>query len=156
KIGSPLSEQERKARAAEGEVYAKSHHVIDKAESIAFLKGTHYEFNAINATVKVKRIYHESVAKIRLTLHFITSFHFDIQFFIPLLLSVPNIIAKKMSTSTMFEIMPSFSWVVQLFTWRNENYHLLTSSEVSLARMEKFSTLLNDWETQANRYVDKH
>ena len=145
-ISRPLKEQEYALKKAEADLHYKSQYVTEHGESIAFLKGSRYEYLGIKASLAAKRVIKEITNKIRLSLHFITQLHYELTYLVPVILSAPSIIAKKMKMGAVWEVAPSFAWIVSLFTWKNENFDDLTVCEVSLSHIEKFNAMLDTYE----------
>ena len=145
-LGQPLKKYEEAARNAQGILYRKSHEIITYAESIAFLRGTKFEYRSIKETLKDTEVFKSLATKIRLNLNLITNLHLEMGFFLPVILALPNLIAQKMKVAVLYEILPYFQSVVRFLTWKNENYDQIATCEVSLGRMEKFNELLGAWE----------
>lgn len=146
-LGHPLKKYEESLKNAQGILYRKSHEIMSYAESIAFLRGTKFEYNSIKDTLKKNEKLKSIATKIRLNLNLFTQFHLNMGFFIPVILGLPSLMAQKMKVAVLYEILPYFQSVVRFLTWKNENYDNVARCEVSLSRMEKFSNLLKNWET---------
>lgn len=145
-IGQSLKKHELAIKKAEGALHRKGSHIIEHAESIRFLKGIQYEYQDLKEALKKKRIVQNASEKIQLALNYINFLHFELGFLVPLILSAPNLIAQKMGIGTVFQIVPFFQTVVSLFAWKNENYESIATCDVSLTRVEKLQSLLQEYE----------
>lgn len=145
-IGKPLKEKELATRKAQGELYQKGQYIADNADAIALLKGKDYEYNSLKVTLADMGIVKAASAKIRLALQYLTNLNWEIGYYVPIVLSIPNVIAGKMKLSAVYEVIPNFLSVVDLFTFKDENYDELAKCEVSLMRIEKLNQQLTLWE----------
>lgn len=148
-VATPLKTQDLATKKAEELLYQKSQYVNDNAEAIAFLKGKKYESSKIKSALKNKRESQNITEKIRLALGYLNFMHLEFGFIVPLILSVPNIIAQKMGIGSVFQIAPFFQVIVSLFAWKIENYDRLTAGDVSLTRVQKLNALLKAWDKES-------
>lgn len=124
----------------------KLHHIHTNAEVIAFKKGTEYEHQSLWSTIKQSKLVQRSATKIRTLLTFATNLHAEFTSFFAILLCAPNIIAQKLNFSSVLEIPYHFQNVVNLFTWKSDNFERVTNCAVSLQHIEEFNATLDKWE----------
>jgi putative ATP-binding cassette transporter len=146
KMGDSLENLQTRQRKVEGKIVTKVHHIRAQAEAIAFKKGTQYEHDSLKATIKNNKIVQRSAAKIRSLLSFLTNLHAEFTSFFAILLCAPNIIAQKLSFANILEIPYHFQNVVNMFTWKSDNFDKVTECAVSLKRIEELHGSLNKWE----------
>lgn len=146
KMGDSLERLQTRQRNLEGKIVTKVHHVRTHAEAIAFKKGSDYEHDSLLASIKKNKVVQKSAATIRSLLQFLTNLHAEFTSFFAILLCAPNIIAQKLSFANILEIPYHFQNVVNMFTWKSDNFDKVTECSVTLKRIENFQGTLNKWE----------
>lgn len=146
-IGKSLEKLELKQRNTELDAQTKIHHIRSHAESIAFKKGATYEHRSLVDTLKQNKYVQSATSKIRSLLSFATNLHAEFTSFFAILLCAPNIIAKKLEFSSVLEIPYHFQNVVNMFTWKSDNFDTLAECAVTLKQVEKCNVTLTQWES---------
>lgn len=146
KMGDKLEDLQTRQRKVEGKIVTKVHHVRAHAEAIAFKKGSDYEHDSLMTSIKKNKVVQRSAAKIRSLLQFLTNLHAEFTSFFAILLCAPNIIAQKLSFANILEIPYHFQNVVNMFTWKSDNFDKVTECAVSLKRIEELQGSLRKWE----------
>lgn len=146
KMGDSLEDLQSTQRKMEGKIQTKIHHIKTNAESIAFKKGTEYEHKSLLSSLRQNKVVQTSASKVRSLLTFLTNLHGEFTSFFAILLCAPNIIAQKLSFSSILEIPYHFQNVVNFFTWKSDNFDKVTECAVTLKRIETFNATLNNWE----------
>ncbi|MFO1258087.1 MAG: ATP-binding cassette domain-containing protein [Gammaproteobacteria bacterium] len=148
-LGRQLHTHETATRELQGEVNRQLNHTAVLAEPIALRKGASFEQE------RTSKILQEQIGQYRTffiataSLGFLRTLHQRLTFAIGLMLSAPEIIAKRINTAQLFEVSEYFSFVVSLFTWRQDNFEAVTQMTVGAERLEQFETLLSGCEALA-------
>ncbi len=146
-IGKPLNKAENKIRDAECELSTLSYETMSQAEAIALNHGTKHEAASLKQSFHKLEKHTNLASAIKRKLELVTDVHYSVMsYIVPILLALPNLIAKKMNPSGLYQILQHFTSVVSMFTWKNEYLPMLTTCEVSLSRIEQFNKMLTDWE----------
>lgn len=156
-IGNSLRDAQSQEKHNEGELYHQTHHIKSHAESIAFKQGAEYEHRSFMTTLKKNIFIQAALNKMRSLLMFANVMHQQLASVFGVLISAPNLIARTMTLTDLFQVSSYFNHVVRLFTWKNENHDYITSAHVALDRLEAFDELLSEWELlQKNSQHLKH
>lgn len=145
-VGNPLTDREKKIKKVERKLFQLGHHLVEFAESIALKLGALREESFFKVLLRHKNALKELAEKVRTRLNFINGLHFELGFLIPVILSAPNIIAGRMRSSAIFEVIPFFHVIVQLFSWKSENYDDVNYTEVSLGQINELNEIFNRWQ----------
>lgn len=153
-VGRNLNKLDSDVKGVEDDLNKKARDIITYTENIALKKGEEYEYQKLKGAMKKKRALQSIVAKTRFSLEYINFMHFEVGFIVPLILSVPNLIAKKMNVDAIFNIVPYFQSIVSFFAWKNENFEEVSVSDVLLRRFKDFTQLLEAWDEEALKIED--
>jgi vitamin B12/bleomycin/antimicrobial peptide transport system ATP-binding/permease protein len=146
-IGKQLHTHEALLKASQGEANRQLHHTDVFAEPIAIRRGAHFEESRLTQLLDSQATKYQSFFLVNTALDFIRSVHQRLAFAMGLLLSAPEIIARRISTAQLFEVSEYFSFVVALFTWPQNNYEAVTQISVAAERLQKFEDLLQQCES---------
>lgn len=105
-------------------------HIYQNAEQIELLQGTKKEQRHFLKTFKGSQKFDMALIGLRAILSALNAFHMELQFFVGMMLSVPQIIAKTISPDNIFVVSSYFTQVVGFFTWRKDNNEELTLLDV--------------------------
>lgn len=149
-LGKQLHTHETAAKELQGEVNRQLNHTAVLAEPIAFRKGASFEqqrtVNILQEQIGQYRTFFVATT----SLDFLRTLHQRLAFAIGLMLSAPEIVAKRINTAQLFEVSEYFSFVVSLFTWRRDNFEAVTQMTVGAERLEQFEALLDQCEQLAD------
>lgn len=136
KVGKSLQTHLDKETEVRSELYDKINHISTRAEHIAFLNGANYERQSLLTTLINNRLTQQSIAGIRSALTFLNMFSSNFTNIIAFILASPSILANKLQITQMFELANHFNFVVQLFTWKSDNFDRITECYVHLQKLE--------------------
>lgn len=145
-VGKSLKVHLDRAAVAQSEFHHKIHHVDTRAEAIAFKKGAAYEIKSLLETCKNNRYFEQAIANTRSAITFLRVFSSNFTTFVSLLLATPSVVAGALNLTRLFELSRNFSFVVELFTWKSDNFDNITCCEVNLTKMEALDAELKEWE----------
>lgn len=145
-IGNKLESLHRKRKESESKISSRINHIKTNAEQIAFKKGAETEHKSLLSLIKHNKLSQSAVAKINAFLTFGKNLHAEFTSFVAILLCAPNIINKSLDFSSILEIPYHFQNLVNMFTWKSDNFDELANCSASLTQVENFKNSLKQWD----------
>ncbi len=151
RIGHRLRNLTELQHAQFNKLEAQLHHLDKNAEGIELIKALPRERHKISKIIKKSAIYNTFIAKAQAGLAGFTALNEHLRFFIGVVLSIPQIIAKKMSVDHLLTLSDYFTRVVSLFTWKHDNYEDVTNLDVLIGKLTNLQSQVNEWDKIASQ-----
>ncbi|MBS0286288.1 MAG: ATP-binding cassette domain-containing protein [Proteobacteria bacterium] len=146
-IGYRLKELTERQHVFSNKLEAQVHHIEKNAEGIELLKAATREKKSVDNILKNSTIYHGLMAKLQAGLAAFTALNDHLRFFVGVLLSIPQILANKMSVDNLLSIGDYFTRVASFFTWKHDNYDDVTNLDVFVGKLNVLQAQIAQWET---------
>ena len=123
KIGNRLHNLTKTQHEAQNERAARINHIEKNGEGIQALQAAPREqadyINLLNTTTRSQKV----VARLKSALAACTAMNMQMHYFIGIILSLPQILAKKMLVENVLVVTDYFSQIATFCSWRHDNYH---------------------------------
>ncbi len=152
KIGHRLKTVTEKQHNIVNKLEANIHHVEKNAKGIELLRANKKEMSNFTKILNKGGINYASMAKLQAGLAAFTAFNEHSRFFVGILLSIPQILSKKMSVDSLLTVGDYFTKVASLPTWPYDNYEDVTSITVFSGKLIALQAEINEWEQIKSKY----
>jgi len=146
KIGSRLKSTTEKQYKIISKLEAHAHHIEKNAEGIELLQVRDQEKKGFLYTLQKSNKPYATMAWLQSGLASFTALNEHLRFFIGVLLSVPQILAEKMSIDNLITVGDYFTRVASFFTWRHDKYEDATNLEVHVGKLQALQKEMAEWE----------
>jgi putative ATP-binding cassette transporter len=146
KIGYNLQYLVQKQKTIESDTQAHINHLEQHAESIEFLGGNKHEQKQIMSILNKATHHQTKINKLNALLSFFNSFNEYLQTALPIIISIPQLITKKLTKANIISIGLYFPKILKFSTWQSDKHKELSNMTILAKSIKNQASQFNDWE----------